>query len=184
VNFPYLVTNLPNLITIARILMVPIVVWAITAGEMRAAFLVFLLAGLSDAVDGFLAKRLGMASNLGAHLDPLADKVLIVSIYVALGITEAVPRWLVILVVSRDIMIIGGLMLAWFLGKPMRVKPVLVSKLNTVAQIVFACLVLGALAFGLRFQLTEDVVMAIVAILTLASVGFYVRQWISHMTAA
>ena len=108
-----------------------------------------------------------MASNLGAHLDPLADKVLIVSIYVALGITEAVPRWIVILVVSRDILIIGGLMLAWFLGKPMRIKPVLVSKLNTVAQIVFACLVLGALAFRLRFEATEDVVMAIVAVLTL-----------------
>jgi len=176
--------NLPNLITIARILLVPVVVWAITAGEMRVAFLLFLLAGLSDAVDGFLAKRLGMTSNLGAHLDPLADKVLIVSIYVALGITEAVPRWIVILVVSRDILIIGGLMLAWFLGKPMRVKPVLVSKLNTVAQIVFACLVLGALAFRLSFAAIEDAVMAIVAILTLASVGFYVREWVRHMSAA
>jgi cardiolipin synthase (CMP-forming) len=176
--------NLPNLITIARILLVPVVVWAITAGEMQVAFLLFLLAGLSDAVDGFLAKRLGMTSNLGAHLDPLADKVLIVSIYVALGITEAVPRWIVILVVSRDILIIGGLMLAWFLGKPMRVKPVLVSKLNTVAQIVFACLVLGALAFRLSFAAIEDAVMAIVAILTLASVGFYVREWVRHMSAA
>jgi cardiolipin synthase (CMP-forming) len=176
--------NLPNLITIARILLVPVIVWAIASGAMQIAFLLFLIAGMTDAVDGFLAKRLGMASNLGAHLDPLADKVLIVSIYVALGITEAVPRWLVILVVSRDIMIIGGLMLAWFLGKPMKVKPVLVSKLNTVAQIVFACLVLGALAFRLQFDVTEDVVMAVIAILTLASVGVYVREWVRHMSAA
>jgi len=176
--------NLPNLITIARILLVPVVVWAIASGEMQIAFLLFLAAGLSDAVDGFLAKRFGMTSELGAHLDPLADKVLIVSIYIALGITQAIPRWIVILVVSRDILIVGAIMLAWFLGKPMRVKPVLVSKLNTVAQIVFACLVLSALAFRVRFDMTEDVVMAIVAALTLASVGFYVREWVRHMSAA
>jgi cardiolipin synthase (CMP-forming) len=176
--------NLPNLITLARILMVPVVVWAIASGEMGIAFLVFLLAGLSDAVDGFLAKRFGMTSDLGAHLDPLADKVLIVSIYVALGITEAIPRWIVILVVSRDFLIIGGLMLAWFIGKPMQVKPVLVSKLNTVAQIVLACLVLGALAFRLNFETIEYVVMAIVAVLTLASIGFYVREWVRHMNAS
>ena len=176
--------NIPNLITIGRILLVPVVVWAIGSHQMQIAFLVFLIAGVSDAVDGFLAKRLGMTSDLGAHLDPLADKVLIVSIYVALGITEAVPRWIVILVVSRDILIVGGVMLAWFLGKPIRVKPVLVSKLNTVAQIIFACLVLGSLAFGLAFESTEYVIMLTVAALTLASVGFYVREWVRHMSAS
>jgi cardiolipin synthase (CMP-forming) len=176
--------NLPNLITIARILLVPVVVWAIASREMRVAFLLFLVAGVSDAVDGFLAKRLGMTSELGAHLDPLADKVLIVSIYIALGITEAIPRWLVILVVWRDLMIIGGVMLAWFLGKPVRVKPVLVSKLNTVAQIVLACLVLGSLAFRVEIATTQNVVMAVVAVLTLASVGFYMREWVQHMGAA
>jgi cardiolipin synthase len=176
--------NLPNLITLARILLVPVVVWAIASREMQIAFLLFIVAGLSDAVDGLLAKRFGMVSELGAHLDPLADKVLIVSIYVALGITEAIPRWIVILVVSRDILIIGGLMLAWFLDKPMRVKPVLVSKLNTVAQIVFASLVLAELAFEVQFDTVENLAMAVVAVLTLASVGFYVREWVLHMNAA
>jgi cardiolipin synthase (CMP-forming) len=178
------VLNLPNLITIARILLVPVVVWAIASHEMQIAFVVFLLAGVSDAVDGFLAKRFHMTSELGAYLDPLADKALIVSIYIALGITEAVPRWLVILVVSRDILIVGGIMLAVFLGKPMKVKPVLVSKLNTVAQIVFACLVLAALAFGFTAEVAERVIMGVVAVLTLASVGFYVREWMVHMSAA
>jgi cardiolipin synthase (CMP-forming) len=178
------VLNLPNLITLGRILLVPVVVWAIASHEMQAAFVLFLLAGVSDAVDGFLAKRFHMTSELGAHLDPLADKVLIVSIYIALGITEAIPRWIVILVVSRDILIVGGIMLAVFLGKPMKVKPVLVSKLNTVAQIVFACLVLAALAFGFTAQLAERVIMGSVAVLTLASIGFYVREWVLHMSAA
>ena len=175
--------NLPNLITIARILMVPVVVWAIASREMQIAFLLFLAAGVSDAVDGFLAKNLGMASELGAHLDPLADKTLIVSIYVSLGITEAIPRWLVILVVSRDILIIGGVMLAWFLGRPMTVKPLLVSKLNTAAQIVFACLVLAALAFRFDPEPAQAVIMWTVAALTLLSVGFYVREWWRHMNA-
>jgi cardiolipin synthase len=173
--------NLPNLITLGRILLVPVVVWAIGSGQWQIAFLVFLIAGVSDAVDGFLAKRLGMTSDLGAHLDPLADKALIVSIYVALGITEAIPRWLVILVVSRDILIVGGVMLAWFVGKPMRVKPLVVSKLNTAAQIVLPSLVLGSLAFGLRFERLEYAVMATVAALTLASIGAYVREWVLHM---
>jgi cardiolipin synthase len=176
--------NLPNLITLGRILLVPVVVWAIGSGQWQIAFLVFLIAGISDAVDGFLAKRLGMTSDLGAHLDPLADKALIVSIYVALGITEAIPRWLVILVVSRDILIVGGVMLAWFVGKPMRVKPLLVSKLNTVAQIILAGLVLGSLAFGLRFDAGGYAAMAAVAVLTLASIGFYVREWVLHMNAS
>ena len=176
--------NLPNLITIARILLVPVVVWAIASREWQIAFLLFLIAGVSDAIDGFLAKRFGMSSELGAYLDPLADKVLIVSIYIALGITEAIPRWIVILVVSRDILIIGGVMLAWFLGKEVRVKPVLVSKLNTVAQIVFACLVLAALAFQVEVEAVQDGTMAIVAVLTLASIGFYVREWVVLMNAA
>ena len=88
-----------------------------------------------------------MATELGAYLDPLADKALIVSIYVTLGITEAIPRWLVILVVSRDIMIVGAIMLSWVVDRPVKIKPHLVSKLNTGAQIVFAGLVLGALGY-------------------------------------
>jgi cardiolipin synthase len=176
--------NIPNLLTVARILLVPVVVWAIASGEMKIAFLLFLAAGVSDAVDGFLAKRFGMSTELGAHLDPLADKALIVSIYVGLGVTEAIPRWLVILVVSRDILIVGGVMLAWFVGKPITVKPLLVSKLNTVAQIVFACLVLASLGFGFDARLSTMVVMYTVAGLTLLSIGFYVREWVRHMNAA
>ena len=79
--------SIPNLITLARIILVPVVVWAIASGQLRLAFLLFLAAAVSDAVDGFLAKRFGMKTELGAYLDPLADKVLIVSIYVTLGIT-------------------------------------------------------------------------------------------------
>jgi cardiolipin synthase (CMP-forming) len=173
--------SIPNLITLARILLVPVMVWAITSGEMRVAFVLFLAAGVSDAVDGFLAKRFGMATELGAYLDPLADKTMIVSIYVALGIAEAIPRWLVILVVSRDIMIVGAVMLAWLIDKPLALKPLLVSKLNTVAQIALALVVLAALGLGFMADETIMLLMALVAALTLLSIGFYVAVWVRHM---
>ena len=90
---------------------------------MRIAFGLFLAAGVSDAVDGFLAKRFGMTTALGAYLDPLADKAMLVSIYVALAIVGAIPLWLVILVVSRDIMIVSAVILSWVVDKPVKLKP-------------------------------------------------------------
>jgi cardiolipin synthase len=178
--------SLPNLITIARILSVPVMVWSITSGEMLIAFGLFVLAGVSDAVDGFLAKRFGMRSELGAYLDPLADKALIVSIYLTLGVSGAVPRalvpgWLVILVVSRDILIVGAVMLSWLVDKPIAMKPLLVSKLNTAAQIAFAALVLGSLGFGFDAGWTLSAGIAMVAALTLLSIAAYLREWVRHM---
>ena len=176
--------NLPNLITLGRILLVPMIVWAIASNQMTVAFVLFVVAGVSDAVDGFLAKHFDMATDLGAMLDPIADKALLVSIYVALGITGDIPRWLVILVVSRDLMIIGAVMLSWLLGSPIRVKPLWVSKLNTVAQILFACLVLASLGIGFSAEPLRIALMAAVAVLTLLSVAFYVAEWMRHMNQA
>ena len=176
--------NIPNLITLGRILLVPVVVWAIASGEMWIAFVLFMGAGVSDAVDGFLAKHFGMTTELGAYLDPLADKALIVSIYLTLGINGFIPRWLVILVVSRDILIVGGIMLSWVMGNPLKIKPLLVSKLNTVAQIMFACVVLGSLGFDIKADMLTVVLMGLVAALTLLSVAAYVAEWVRHMNSA
>jgi cardiolipin synthase len=175
--------SIPNLISLARIILVPIVVWAITSGEMLVAFALFLAAGISDAVDGFLAKRFHMASELGAYLDPLADKALIVSIYVALGIAGALAIPLVILVVSRDIMIISGFMLSWLVGKPMPIRPLPVSKANTVAQILLATLVLAEHGFGFDAKLIVTVIAGGVAVLTLLSIAFYLAEWLRHMNS-
>ncbi len=168
--------SIPNLITLARILLVPVVVWAIASHQM-----LFAAAGVSDAVDGFLAKRFGMASQLGAYLDPLADKVLIVSIYVSLGILDVLPRWLVILVVSRDFLIVGGVILSWVVGKPVGVKPHPVSKANTAAQLVLVGLVLAALGFNFDAGWALTILVAAVTLLTLLSVAFYLRDWVRHM---
>lgn len=173
--------SIPNLITLARILAVPLVVWAISSGEMLIAFILFVAAGISDAIDGFLAKRFDMASEIGAYLDPIADKALIVSIYVSLGIAGEIPRWLVIFVVSRDIMIVGAVILTWLIGRPMEMKPLRISKLNTVAQIVFACLVLGSLAFKFGLGIFYPLAITAVAVLTFLSIAFYLAEWIRHV---
>jgi len=176
--------SIPNLITLGRILLVPIVVWAIASGTLWLAFVLFLVAGVSDAIDGFLAKRFGMITVLGSYLDPLADKALIVSIYITLGISGEIPRWLVILVVSRDIMIVGGVVLSWLVGSPLKMRPLVVSKLNTVAQIAFACVILGSLGFDLNVAPLDTILMVLVAVLTLASVAAYLMEWIRHMNSA
>jgi cardiolipin synthase (CMP-forming) len=175
--------SIPNLITLGRIILVPIVVWAIISGEMFIAFSLFVIAGISDAVDGFLAKRFHMESELGAYLDPLADKALIVSIYVALGIARALPISLVILVVSRDIMIISGFMLSWLVDKPMEVRPHPVSKVNTVMQILLATLVLAEKALGLNTPVLETIGIFLAAVLTLLSIAFYLAEWFRHMNS-
>src|ERR1051325_10088538 len=166
-------TSIPNFITLGRILLVPIIIWAIASEQMELAFGVFVIAGVSDAVEGFLAKRFNMTSELGALLDPLADKALLVSIYIALGIWGAIPRWIVILVVSRDIMIVSAVIVSWLFDKPVAMKPLMVSKVNTVSQVSFAALVLAALGFGFDPAPYNLVLMTLVTIFTLVSVALY-----------
>jgi cardiolipin synthase len=174
--------SIPNIITLGRILLVPIIIWAIASDQMALAFVVFVVAGVSDAVDGFLAKRFGMTSELGALLDPLADKALLVSIFIALGIWAAIPRWIVILVVSRDIMIVGAVIVSWLFDKPVAMKPSMVSKLNTVAQVAFAALVLASLGFDFKPRPYDLILMGFVTVFTLSSVSLYLVEWIRHMS--
>lgn len=173
--------SLPNIITIGRLLLVPVIVSMIVAGQWRDAFFVFLIAGASDAADGWLAKTFDLRTELGAFLDPLADKALLMSIYVALGIAHAIPATLAILVVSRDVMILGGVITAWLFDKPIEIRPLFVSKVNTTAQIAFAGAVLGASAFNFSTEYWFWPATYIVAALTLASAGAYLGPWIRHM---
>jgi cardiolipin synthase (CMP-forming) len=134
--------NLPNLISLGRLVAVPAMVWLILGGRFEVAFWLFAVVGASDAIDGWLARRLGAVTELGKYLDPLADKMLLVAVFVALGYTRHVEDWLVILVVSRDVLIVGGVLLLYVLEQPVAVRPTYISKVNTFAQIVFAALVL------------------------------------------
>jgi len=163
--------------------MVPLVVWLIIDDRMQTAFLLFLIAGLSDGLDGFLAKRYGWQTELGAYLDPIADKMLLVSIYVVLGLSSHLPVWLVIAVVSRDILIIGAMLLSWVLGRPVPVRPLLVSKANTVAQIILALMVLGDLGFSLGLARVIGVSVWVAGGLTVVSAGAYLVNWLTFMAS-
>lgn len=174
--------SLPNLITLLRILLVPVVVWAIASGMPELAFWLFLTAGVSDALDGFLAKRFGMQTELGAYLDPLADKALLVSIYVSLAVVELLPRWVAIAVVSRDLMIIGAVVLSLVMGKPLTIRPLLVSKLNTAAQIAFAAFVLASAGFGIHEPKAFALGLLLVGMLTCLSAAAYLAAWMRHIS--
>src|ERR1700726_3724150 len=126
---PERAVNLPNLITLGRLLCVPLAIWLVLSDELGAAFWLFVAAGLSDAIDGFIAKRFDQRSRLGALLDPLADKALLVSMFVTLGVAGHLATWLVILVVFRDVLIIGGFLLITALAQTMRWEPLFISKL-------------------------------------------------------
>jgi cardiolipin synthase (CMP-forming) len=174
--------SIPNLITLGRVILVPVVFWLLLSGQLQAAFLAFVVAGISDAVDGFLAKRYHWETELGAYLDPIADKLLIVCIFIALGVTYRLPSWLVIIVVSRDVLIIIAIVLSWLLNHPTPMKPLAVSKMNTVAQIVLAATVLADEAFGLRLKGPVLVLTWLTAATTIASLAAYLRVWLRHMT--
>ncbi|MFO7478602.1 MAG: CDP-alcohol phosphatidyltransferase family protein [Methyloceanibacter sp.] len=175
--------NIPNTITLGRIVLVPLIVWLIITHEMTAAFLLFLLAGFSDAADGFLAKRYGWRSELGAYLDPIADKALLVSIYVTLGFAGHLPVWLVIAVVSRDILIVGAVVLSWMLSQPVQMQPLMISKANTLSQILLAGLVLAELGFGLGLHDLVKMLVWVTGTLTILSAAAYFWSWLGHMTS-
>ncbi len=174
--------NIPNFITLGRIMSVPVIFWLLLSGQNKIAFFVFVAAGISDAVDGFLAKRFNWATELGSYLDPLADKLLIVSIFIALGVRGELPLWLVIAVVSRDILIVTAVLLAWLLDQRVRIKPLAVSKANTLLQIVLAATVLADEAFALGLDTSRLVLVWITGALTLLSLAAYLRAWFMHMT--
>jgi cardiolipin synthase (CMP-forming) len=175
--------SIPNLITLGRVILVPIVFWLLLNGQLQAAFLAFVVAGISDAVDGFLAKRFGWETELGAYLDPIADKLLIVCIFIALGVTGRLPSWVVITVVTRDVLIVIGVVLSWLMNHPTPMKPIVVSKMNTVAQIVLAATVLADEAFNLNLRGVVIGLTWLTAVTTIASLVAYLRTWLRHMSS-
>jgi cardiolipin synthase len=174
--------NIPNFITLGRIISVPVIFWLLLSGQNKIAFFVFVCAGISDGVDGYLAKRFDWRTELGSYLDPLADKMLIVSIFIALGVRNELPLWLVIAVVSRDIIIVAAVLLAWLLELPVQIKPLAVSKANTAMQILLAATVLADEAFTFGLDTTRLVLVWITGALTLLSLAAYLRAWFMHMT--
>lgn len=170
--------NPANIVTFFRLCAVPVAVWLLLRHSSGWAFALFVAAGVSDAIDGWLARRFG-GSAIGAALDPIADKALLVCMYVTLAATGLLPSWIAILVVFRDLLIVGGLLMLWVTGHPVAIRPLAISKFNTAMQIVLIGAVLGVAGFGIVAHGAIALLLAgliwMVAATTLASGGAYVR---------
>ena len=174
--------TIPNIITLLRFFLVPGIVFALMTQRMEWAFACFLLAGISDGVDGFIARQFNQRSRLGAYLDPMADKLLLVSVFVVLGYMGELPLWLVIAAVSRDALIIGAVIMSTIMGHPVEMRPLFVSKANTAIQIGLAAVVLGELAFATSLAFVRPALIYLSGLLTVASAGAYLVGWLRHMS--
>jgi cardiolipin synthase (CMP-forming) len=169
----WLGVGLPNLISFARLSSAPFGIWLLVIEAYGAAFALFLLAGLTDALDGYLAKRLDLRSEFGAYLDAVADKLLLVSVFVTLGWQGHLPLWIVILVMFRDFIIVGGCVLIPLVGGKLVIRPTLSGKATTAAQVALAVAALAQLGLGIDDRIVIDVLVWAVAAATLISGAHY-----------
>jgi cardiolipin synthase (CMP-forming) len=170
--------HLPNLLTALRVVCAPALAILLFVGADRAALGIFAFAGFSDAADGFLAKRFGLATPLGRYLDPAADKLLMLAAFLALTFLGCAPPWLAALVVARDMSIIVGVAIAHVLALPLRIAPLAIGKLSTAAQVIYVAFSLFLLAFAIHWQaLTEGAAVATGAV-TAASWFAYAALWV------
>ena len=174
---PVNLSQLPNLITLARIALVPLLIITLDQQQYRAALAIFLVAGLSDGLDGFIAKRFHCATRLGGILDPMADKILLVGAYVMLTVLGHIPFWLMLVVAFRDLLIVGGYLVYTSMYGPVQMRPSGLSKFNTLAQIVLVVVVLVQEAIGYGYPNLVDVLVYAVLITTIVSGAHYLWTW-------
>jgi cardiolipin synthase (CMP-forming) len=174
---------LPNIITIARIFSVPVMIWLIVTDNLGYGFVLFVVAGLSDALDGFLARKFRWQTELGSYLDPIADKTMLTSVYASLTFHGYMPIWLGILVVSRDLLIVGAVVLAWLLERAMEIRPLLIGKLNTGLQILLAAAILADVGFGMGWGAYIRPFIWVTGAVTALSAFLYLFGWLRHMAS-
>jgi len=173
-----LITTIPNIITMFRIATVPVLIILLHEHEYGWAFLVFLVSGISDGLDGFIAKRFDMGSELGAILDPLADKALIFSSYLMLMLLGDLPFWLFLTVIFRDVLILAGSLIYVAFNGQVKMAPSYLSKLNTFMQIALVVAILAQKTFGLDYPTFTNYLIYATFITTILSGVHYVWVWI------
>ncbi len=175
--------SVPNFISLGRLIAVPLIVYLILQASYGWAFWVFVLAGVSDALDGYLAKRMDQVSNLGSYLDPIADKALLVGVYLTLGHKGLIDDLVVVLVVFRDLMIVGGVVLLFIFRNHTKVEPILVSKFNTGAQLLLVTVVLAEAGNEFVIPMIDDLLSYLVIATTILSGGWYLVRWGRQMAS-
>lgn len=170
--------NIPNILTIFRILLVPVFVIFVIQNNLFMALVIFILAGITDGLDGFLARVLDQRTVIGAYLDPIADKFLLISAYLSLTIKDMLPGWLSVVVISRDIIILSGVVILYVMDKRPAIRPSILSKITTVFQI--ATIILMLLYAGSQTVFLSPII-AITAVFTILSGLAYIYSGIKIM---
>ena len=175
--------NVPNMLTMLRLFLVPVLFYALVQGRYGWALAIFLIAAVSDGLDGWIARRFHQQTRLGAILDPIADKLLVVTAVITLTWLGFLPLWLTVLIISRDLLIIGGSMAYQLLIGAIEIAPTRLSKVNTVVQFLLIVLVLIHTASG--WQYPDLLMIFIIASFasTLSSGLQYVWVWSRKATA-
>ena len=177
--------NFANIITVVRLLFTPIIIWLIFSSYYYLGLIFFVLSGLSDALDGFIAKQFNQKTILGSYLDPVADKTLIVSSILALGYMGAIPSWLIILIVSRDLAILGAVIISWLVERSLKIEPIISSKINTFLQIFYIGLILLSLSSKEEIIYLDIFILPtfsiLIALSTLTSWFSYLILWLRSM---
>jgi cardiolipin synthase len=168
---------LPNAISLLRIVLVAPILMLILDGSFGWALALFVIAGFSDGLDGYLAKRFDWHTRLGALLDPVADKLLVAGTFITLAYTQDIPLWLASVVILRDVIIVAGATAYNFLVRPIEGEPTRVSKLNTALQLLFLLFVLSRDGFGWPEEITITTLGAAVLITVVISGVDYVLSW-------
>ena len=176
--------HVPNMVTGLRLAAAPATAGLLTTGHFEAALGIFAAAGVSDAVDGYLAKRFGLTSRLGAYLDPAADKALMIAAFIALTMLGAVPLWLTLIILAREVLFVLAIGAAIALSVPLTVRPLLIGKLGTALQVLFIAAHLASLAFGFSLESVAPGAAYVLAAVILLSVVAYAWVWARALRAA
>ena len=157
--------NVPNFLTILRILAIPVFVICLLYGRFLTALLVFIGAGITDGLDGWIARVYHQRTPTGAYLDPIADKLMMTAAFIVLAVLDLIPQWLTVIVVTRDVIIALGILLLFLTSRPAEIKPLFIGKTTTVFQIVTIAVALVAPS-SIFMQDTLRYIIWITAVLT------------------
>ena len=174
--------NLPNIITLGRLLAVPIIIWLILNNNMNKAFFIFIIGSISDAIDGSIARAMKKKTILGSYLDPIADKLLVIAVYLTLSYKNYIPCWLSITVVLRDLLIIKSSILLKFFNNNFQIKPLKISKINTTLQLTYISWILAYSSFPLIFIWKIDIILIVCVTLTTYVSSFkYIKIYYKYL---
>ena len=180
-----MIKNIPNLLSIFRLITIPIVAWLLLIDLFFYAALFTILIAVSDFLDGFIARSLKAESELGSYLDAIADKAFVISIYILIGTANLLPVFIIILVISRDIIILGSFVITFFAGIKIKLKTSKVSKWNTFFQFFLVIATLLGNTAGFENLINEtrliELLIGIVVITTLISLFIYIRYWMESI---